>query len=735
MTVVKKGATKPSVKFSRSRTLKRAADSQVVFDQPLELEDEFQSLYQVTQDGVVIIAPPFNPNTLKALCTRNNLLQQCVHAMEVNVDGTGHTIEPITVTKKPPKEPKQLPPVEPPPPPAPSGAKPEPGKSQIKKDDEGEDDNPDKKKAEAFFKEPYPGMSMVTLRRKLRVDLEQTGCGYLEALRNAAGELVFLRHVEASTVRMLKLDAPVPVEVKMARDGQEEQLFTLQMRERRFVQIIGQNKLYFREFGSSRQISNKTGKWAEKGKTLPVEELGTELLQFVVDNDNATPYGVPRWINNLPSVLGSRKAEEYNLDFFDSGGLPPAMILIAGGAMTTPVKEQVLAHMSGRGKNKHRAAVVEVQSASGGIEGAGKVSVTVEKFGDSRMGDALFHKYDQATEERVRVSFRLPPLFVGRSGDYSFATAMVSYMIAEEQVFAPERKEFDEIMNSKILPALGVKDYKFVSKPITLKNVEVQMEAVNLASDVLDGEERVSVLNEIAGTSMQYSAAAEQKADLGKIKSPFLGGDPSGNPAGPGSKAANKALGGVNLKPTLGGDITKKEDGPLVLSANDILHLAAKWSIATKLDQGEMSKEERAAIISFVESLRGPELDLFNKVLATKQFVGSSQELDGLGMLAGTCSHLAARTVQSIAKDEGGGAVKEMALAVKHSSEQTLEIVRRVLEDSHRPINLTVEMKMAGRKGKRHITLADGRKATLIKEDGKKIIKFEDGRQVVIEGD
>jgi PBSX family phage portal protein len=599
------GSKKAKSSIMFSRTVKRADDSNLVFDQPLEAEDEFQSLYEVTQDGVVILQPPFNPNTLRSLCTRNNLLQQCIHVMEVNIDGTGHTIEPIEASEAENTDPE----------------------SQA-----------EKAKAEAFFKEPFPGMSMITLRRKLRVDLEQTGCAYLEALRNAAGELVFLRHVDAATVRMLKLDAPVPVEVKVNRGGEEVSV-NMQMRERRFVQIVGQNKIYFREFGSSRQINRKTGQWVKPGEKLPAEMLGNELIQFIVDPDATSPYGVPRWINNLPSILGSRKAEEYNLEFFDAGGLPPAMIIIAGGAMTRQVKEQVLQHLSGRNKARHRAAIIEVQSASGGLDGQGKVSVLVEKFGDSRMGDALFQRYDQATEERVRVAFRLPPLFVGRSGDYSFATAMVSYMVAEEQVFVPERREFDEIINTKVLPALGVKRYKFVSKPITLKDARVMLEAVNLAKDAIDAEERVSLLNEIAGMSMKYSAEAEQKANA-------MAGQFPGGLAGafPGAEAGNipiDALAGIQ------GAI--KKDKP-ALTANDIVSLVSKWAVATNLEEGEMPDPERAAVLALVDGLRGPELDLFNKILATKNFAGSSGELAGLGRIAETCNHLASRSVQSIAK-------------------------------------------------------------------------------------
>src|SRR5690606_20257571 len=104
--------------------------------------------------------------------------------------------------------------------------------------------------------------------------------------------------------------------------------------------------------------------------------------------------------------------------------------------------------------NAHQIPVIETISTGGSLENASQVRVTVERFGAERQSDSMFEKYDERCEKRVRRAWRLPPLFVGASDDYNYASAFASYMHAEAQIFAPERAEFDEIINRTIMREL-----------------------------------------------------------------------------------------------------------------------------------------------------------------------------------------------------------------------------------------------------------------------------------------
>jgi capsid portal protein len=522
-------------------------------------------------------------------------------------------------------------------------------------------------------------------------------------IRNVNNEVVFLRHLDSSTMRLVKLDNPVAVERTIDRDGDIFKA-TIWVRERRFVQRVGTNYIYYKEFGSERRLDRETGAWIDGGSgqtgfpqinpgapygkakdstallTLKADfnqqrqmdngvapgpaatqrpanltnpdgtqklNLASEVIHFICDKDATTPYGIPRWINNLPAVLGSRKAEEFNLDFFDAGGLPPAIIFIQGGALADSVKQQLLAYLGGNFKDKQRAAVIEAQSSSGSLDSAGQVKVTTERFGDNRANgtDSMFQVYDEKCENHVRGAFRMPSIFLGKANDYNFATALTAVMVTEAQVFSPERKEFDEKINHTIVRALGAKRYKFKSLPITLKNVDIQLKSLALVMDKVSGEDLVDTINQITGLSLTYDAttaaqAQQQQAMQAQAKGAVAnGGDPF-NSMQPQGQKKNPFASGLGSASSGGmgdsgmGSVAMKSD----LTSNDIVTLAGEWATAVGLTDGpRMEKELRRAVVQKVESLNVDQRKLFDAVVATSTFARSSLDAEGLTELAGCC--------------------------------------------------------------------------------------------------
>jgi capsid portal protein len=264
-----------------------------------EPEDEYQQLYVGATRDQGIIQPPFNFRQLDRLSQENNTLEPCIEAMITNIEGTGYDFEA---------------------------------------EGEEEEDAADDQKLEElreFFAEPWPAQSFREIRKLLRRDRERTGNAYLEVLRNAKDEIVFIRHVDAKMMRVLRLDDAVPLPQEVVRGGNKVSL-TVMTRERRYCQLVnGVSLMYFKEFGSKRDLHKKTAVWAAPGQKLPANMRATEIIHFTTILDSYTPYGVPRWVSQLPSVLGSRKAEEFNLEFFDNGGVPPILILLQGGTRSS----------------------------------------------------------------------------------------------------------------------------------------------------------------------------------------------------------------------------------------------------------------------------------------------------------------------------------------------------------------------------------------------------------------
>lgn len=573
----------------------------VVADSQKELEDEFAGLYFTTDStGNVLLAPSFPPAFLLKLPTLNNTLNQCVEAMEVNIDGTGHEF--------------------------------------VAEDDKDKVDLGEEAILKDFFNEPFPGISFVSMRRNLRRDLESVGWGFLEVLRNVGGDVVGMRNVLCRSIRLVKYDAEVTVTREIMRGGKLTEM-TYSARERRYAQRLGPGvgggtNVYYKEFGATRDLDKATGEWTEQGKTLPAEKRATELLYFSVNPDPDSQYGLPRWINELPSILGSRKAEEQNLEFFDAGGVPPAIIFISGGELAKGADQQLKLLLSGQNKATKRIAVVSAQSNEGSTETAGKVKVQVERFGAETINDSMYSNYDARAQLHVRSSFRLPGLFFGDADGVNFATAYTAYMVAEAQVFQPERTEFDEVINKRIVPALKCTKTKFKSKGISLKNVDAQLAALGLMKPLITPESFIENVNTISNLSAEFDKKAADAAAAAAAAPPpgAAGGDPfaPGSPKVPipGEEGKVSATIGRNpggAKPTIKGvtelDEPREPTEPMLKtfkSMKDLMTLAQTWMRSQNLGPSALpvSKRETERVVAEVDALEGGEKTIFNQLVA-----------------------------------------------------------------------------------------------------------------------
>lgn len=588
----------PLSQFKPVKPKKRpAGEDDLLHSNAYELEDEFLNFYYdpTTSQGLFLM-PPYNPHELCHLVQVNNALNQCISAMEVNIDGTGYEVETEEET------------------------------AQSAEEDETAT------KIKAFFDEPYPRTSFITMRRLLRRHLEETGNAYLEVIRNLEGDLVFLKPIDPKFMRLVKLDGPTPVEVTVMRNGQQFTATTL-MRERRFAQKVGPNHIvFFREYGSSRDLNKRTGEWAPTGEKLDADIRATEVIHFTLDPDVDTPYGVPRWINQIPSVLGSRKAEEHNLDFFDAGGVPPALIVVAGGQMVPETRRAVEQQMSGKRVGKSRAAVLEVMSSGGSLDGRDTTpKVSVERFGSEFIKDSMFENYDEKCEMRVRRSFRLPPLFVGDPESYNFATAFVSYNVAEAQVFKPERDEFDEIINVTIMRELDpTGKYAFRSMPLSINDINNQLRALMLAMPMAEDENIIETLNQLTNLNMKADPEKiEANREILQNAAKGMGAQGPGGPIPKNPEQAELPQGVVPRSSTVHDVSVKAELDPI-----EVVKLAADYA-AYATGVRRMTQGQVKALNTVVKSMTPVQREVFDNIVATHVLKGYERDPKGMTELVG----------------------------------------------------------------------------------------------------
>jgi len=429
--------------------------------------------------GTDALEPPYDPEVLCRLFEHSNSLRQNVDAYCTNIDGFGYRLEPcidfeaedadVHIAQAMSLEAMVTDDVL-------SDSRTSAWKAKAvaaRRHELEELARAERARLSAFFDTCCFDYSFVGLRRRTRQDLEITGNAYWEVIRNAGGRVARLVHVPAHTVRLLPLDAkPVEVKEKHRVSSVKYEVLPVMRRLRRYVQRHGSDRVYFKSFGDPRVVSRTTGEIFTDIDSLRIHRPGDvaagEIIHFAIYSPRS-PYGVPRWIGCLLSVLGSREMEEINYLYFSNKSVPPLALLVSGGRLndsSVPRIERFIEENL-RGKNNfHKILILEADSAAGGD--GNKTRIELKPLTDAQQKDGLFQVYDERNIDKVGASFRMPRLLRGESKDFNRSVADAQLRFCEDQVFQPERDEFDYFINHKLFPDMGICMWRFKSQsPIT----------------------------------------------------------------------------------------------------------------------------------------------------------------------------------------------------------------------------------------------------------------------------
>lgn len=350
----------------------------------------------------------------------------------------------------------------------------------------------------AFFKNCCSTMSFTKLRRITRYDIEAHGWGAWELLNDGFGRLKRLNYVPGYTVRPLKdegelVEVMEPDPVTPLSEGRE---VPVPRRFRRYIQIVGEKKTYFKSPGDPRVISRTTGKIYESVQQMRApkdaggegkDALGANELIYITLHDPRTPCPPPRWIGNLLAVLGVREADETNYFYLDSSAIPPGILFVAGGKVPRDMKdrlEQRLSQEFSGSDQRQKILVVEAQPMKlKGEERTMIPSMDFQSLREAQQTDATFTNYDERSADRIGASFRLPPMLRGYTPkNLNRATAIAALDFAETQVFEPEREDIDWVVNHFILPRIGVKLHVFKSNSPPTRSPEEIAELIRVSA-------------------------------------------------------------------------------------------------------------------------------------------------------------------------------------------------------------------------------------------------------------
>jgi len=272
------------------------------------------------------------------------------------------------------------------------------------------------------------------------------GCAYLEVIRNLDGEVIQVEFIKdtPSVKKTRQLDPYVDVKFFY-----KDRLVDRKRRFRKYRQTVGSKTVYYKEFGDPRIMDARNGEYTEG--SLEAKYQANELLEFTI---GTAPYGKVRWLGQILSVDGARRAEVLNNNYFINGRHTPLMIMVKGGSLTDDSFAKLKEYMEEiKGESgQHAFMVLEVEHADRtGLNADNIPEVEVKDLAAILQQDELFQDYLDNTRRKVQSAFQLPDLYVAYTTDFNRATAQTAMEVTEKQVFQPERRSLAWAINNRLL--------------------------------------------------------------------------------------------------------------------------------------------------------------------------------------------------------------------------------------------------------------------------------------------
>lgn len=504
-------------------------------------DDDFIDIY----DSKGLIKPPFNPEILLYLYECNNTLMQCVRVMQRNIVGFGYQFLDNLQDE------------------------------DIRRKYEKEIDL-EYNKLKRFFEYVSVDQDFISVYNKVVMDLEVQGNAFLEVIRYSnTGKIAGFEYLPARTMRITNVD-PDWQEVKLKIPNIEgritgytdEETFNKQFRKYcQVVQTSTKNKMiWFKEYGDPRLMDASSGTFIkgtpnkstqnstvnkrntqlnyvdiDKVSNNNISNYAHEIIHFKIENPKYD-YGIPRWIGNLLSVMGSRHADELNLNFFKNGAIFDFAILISGGHVAKTAAADIKKYIKDSRGLKDNPGIMIIQSELPGTASMANLhNAKIEIVNLNKHDDMMFEKYSNFTITRTRSSFCIPPIYLGLPEDYSKASVETSQKVVEEQVFSPERKKIDFWVNRFLWPELDVRFHVFEMKgPQMVKAEEISLISKTFEKHLSSREQRklvdsvttieldnIDMNEQIDQLFLNYPPNITEKLiDIGKSMSQVPGGNP-----------------------------------------------------------------------------------------------------------------------------------------------------------------------------------------------------------------
>ena len=280
--------------------------------------------------------------------------------------------------------------------------------------------------------------------KKVYKDLEVTGNGFLEVGRTSSGQIGYIGHIPAITMR-----------IRRHRDG--------------FVQVVYNRYTYFRNFGD----------------TTTQDQIGTdprpnEVIHFKKYSPTNTYYGIPDILSAKNAIAGDEFAQRYNLDYFENKAVPRYIITVKGAKLNADSERKLLEffQIGLRGRN-HRTLYIPLPSDGENT----RVEFDMKPV-EAGTQDSSFKNYAIESRDRILIAHRTPLSKIGNG-----VPSPLDDKIFKEQVTRPAQDALEIQVNRVIAEFTNAFTLKFEELTLTDELSQAQIDQIYLTTQVIKPNE------------------------------------------------------------------------------------------------------------------------------------------------------------------------------------------------------------------------------------------------------
>jgi PBSX family phage portal protein len=296
--------------------------------------------------------------------------------------------------------------------------------------------------------------SFSSVMEKVFTDVHAMGNGYIEVGRTVTGEIGYIGHIPAATMRVRRL-----------RDG--------------YVQIIANKVVYFRNFGAKNQ------------NYITDDPRPNEIIHIKEYSPLNTFYGVPDVMAAMASILGDQLASQYNIDYFNNKAVPRYIVTLKGAQLTQEAEDKLFRFLqTGLKGQSHRTLYIPLP----GDTESNKVEFKMEPI-ENEPQEGSFAQYRQQVRDDILVAHQVPLSKLGGSDASNLAASLSQDRTFKEQVARPAQRNLEKILNKIIREKTDILELKFNELTLTDELAQSQILTNYVKNQIMSPNEAREILN------------------------------------------------------------------------------------------------------------------------------------------------------------------------------------------------------------------------------------------------